>query len=324
MDEAPRDNTRAGIAFVLVGMTCITANDAIIKFLSDSYPLHQIVFIRSVIAILGTLGFLYAENAFRVLWPRHPGLQILRASLIVLANMFFFLSLALLPLATATAIFFVAPLLITLLAIPVLGETVGIWRLSAIGIGFLGVLVISSGGSGEVGEVEVLGYVLPVLGAGCYAGMVVLTRKLSASAPASALAFYMQAMFIVVGAGFFIVAGDGRFAQGVESEAFAFLLRAWRWPSPEDIWLFALLGALAAVVGFTMSKAYGLAKAATISSFEYSALALAILWGLVIFGTWPGFAEWVGIAMIAGAGLLVFFRESARGEEKPARPHLDA
>lgn len=310
------DSTRAGIAFVLVGMVCITANDAIIKFLSSGYPLHEIIFFRSAIAICGTLALVRYEGAFGRLWPREPWLQVLRALLIVFANMFFFLSLALLPLGTATAVFFIAPLLITLLAIPVLGEKVGPWRLSAIGVGFIGVIVIASGAPKGTGA-PAWAYVLPVLGAFSYAGMAVLTRKLSVSAPASALAFYMQAMFIVVGLVFFAAFGDGRLAEGAANEALVFLLREWIWPAPEDLWIFLTLGACAAVVGFTMSKAYGLAPAATISSFEYSALALSIFWGLVLFGTWPAPAEWLGIAMIAGAGLLVFFREGRRVAENP-------
>lgn len=311
MTSSATETTRAGIVFALVGMFCISLNDALIKFLSDGYPLHQIVFARSFVAIAATSILIRFEGSQGQLWPRDPGLQLLRALLIVFANMFFFASLAILPLATATAVFFVAPLLITLFAIPVLGEKVGLWRFGAIVVGLLGVIVISGGGWRDEAA-PFWAYSLPVLGALCYAGMAVLTRKLSTHARASALAFYMQAMFIVVSALFWVVAGDGRFASGLENESLIFLLRAWVWPTPGDLFLLFILGCLAGVVGFSVSKAYGLAPAATISSFEYSALAMSILWGLVIFGTFPGVAEWTGIAMIAGAGLVVFFREHRR------------
>ena len=109
---------------------------------------------------------------------------------------------------------------------------------------------------------------------------------------------------------FWLVAGDGRFAAGTESQIVDFLFRAWVAPAPEDIKLFGLLGCMSAVIGYTLSQAYRLSEAATIAPFEYTALPLALLWGWFIFGELPDRWGFAGIALIAGAGLFVFLRES--------------
>jgi S-adenosylmethionine uptake transporter len=162
------------------------------------------------------------------------------------------------------------------------------------------------------GEVPRWALALPMLAAACYAGMQVLTRKLGATATASAMAIYIQAAFILVSAGFFVVAGDGRFADGSLSEPMQFLFRAWRWPEPGDIWVFGVLGLLAGIVGYCLSQAYRLGTASVVASYEYVALPLALFWGWLIFGEVPRPAVWVGTALIAGAGLYVFARERAR------------
>ena len=100
--------TRA-IAFILAAMLCISVNDTLIKFLSDGYPLHQMVFVRSAIGLSATLFFLRLEGGVSLLRTDRPALHALRACLIVIANMTFFAALAVMPLGAATALFFVAP-----------------------------------------------------------------------------------------------------------------------------------------------------------------------------------------------------------------------
>jgi S-adenosylmethionine uptake transporter len=180
-------------------------------------------------------------------------------------------------------------------------------------VGFAGVLVmlLGPGGEGEAGYARGL-LLLPVVAAVAYAGMQILTRKLGMASSASAMAIYIQGTFLVVSAGFFVVAGDGRFAEGLESESLIFLLREWVMPPRADLWLFGVLGLMAAGVGYSLSAAYRMGDAATIAPFEYVALPLAIFWGWAIFGEVPGPRMLVGILLIAGAGLYVFLRERQR------------
>ncbi|MEL7114570.1 MAG: DMT family transporter [Pseudomonadota bacterium] len=310
----------AGILFILFGVFCISINDMLIKLLSGDYPLHQMVFVRSAIGIAFTLVLVQLEGGWRILKTNRPWLHMLRGLMIVFANMTYFMALAVMPIADATALFFVAPLFITLLSIPVLGEKVGVRRIGAIVVGFLGVLLmVRPGGMEDAPPLWVLS--LPVAAAFGYAMMQVLTRKLGMSSKASAMAVYIQGMFLLVGGAFFLVAGDGRYAEGLTNESLIFLLRAWVWPQGGDIWLFLLLGLMSAIVGYALSQAYRLGDAATIAAYEYVALPLAVMWGWMIFGTLPGLNAWMGIFLIAASGVYVFLRERVRRTEtEGARP----
>lgn len=305
-----------GIAFILVGMLAISVNDTLIKLLAGDYPLHQMVFTRSAIGICFSLTLVQFEGGWRILRTARPGLHLIRGLAVVIANMTFFAALAVLPLATATALFFIAPLLITLLSIPMLGERVGPRRLIAVLIGFAGVLMMMRPSDGPGPGLGVLA--LPLLAACFYAFMQVLTRKLGIASKASAMAVYLQGTFILVSLGFFAIAGDGRFAEGVESPSLVFLLRAWVWPAAEDWPLFLGLGLNSAIIGYSLSAAYRSADAGLIAPFEYTALALAVFWGWAVFGEVPSPQVMAGIALIGGAGLFVFARN--RKHDQPVRP----
>jgi len=302
----------AGIVFVLLGVLAISINDMLVKQLSGGYPLHQIVFLRSAIGLGFMLVLVQAEGGWRILRTRQPGLQVIRGLMVVVSNMSFFAALAVLPLADTTALFFVAPLFITLLSIPVLGEKVGPLRIGAVVFGFLGVLIMQRPWqSSEALQADRIVLLLPVLAALTYAGMQIMTRKLGTVSRASALAVYIQLTFIAVSGMFWLVAGDGRYA-GTGSASVEFLLRAWVWPAAGD-WKFLFgLGFLSAVVGYCLSQAYRLSDAATVAPFEYVGLPLAVLWGWLFWAELPDWEVWTGMAMIMAAGLFVFLREKQK------------
>lgn len=321
MQIAAQARGTTGIAFVLVGMVAISINDMLIKSLSGGYPLHQIVFTRSAIGLVFSLAIVQAEGGVRILRTRNPWLHMLRGMMVVVSNMTYFIALAVMPLADATALFFVAPLFITLLSVPMLGEKVGPMRIGAVIVGFIGAMIMMRpwvGGDGLEASRIVLA--LPVVAAFTYAVMQVMTRKLGAVTPASALAAYIQGMFIVVSLGFFLAAGDGRFAEGVSDPSLQFLLRAWVWPAPDDWPVLIGLGVNSAVIGYCLAQAYRLASAASVAPFEYAELPMAVFWGWLMWGQLPALPVWAGMALIAGSGLFVFLRERqksrrvARGE----------
>jgi S-adenosylmethionine uptake transporter len=305
-----RDTSTLGILFILIGMAAISVNDVLIKQLSGGYPLHQLVFTRSAIGIVFSMIFLQFEGGWSLLKTSTPGLHALRALMIVISNMSFFAAIAVLPLAETTALFFAAPLMITLLSIPILGEKVGPMRLSAVLVGFIGVMIMQrpwqSVADTDVNRIVLL---LPIVAALTYAINQVMTRKLGVSSRASALSIYIQSAFILVSASFFFVAGGGRFAEGAENGAVIFLLRAWTWPASADWPLLIGLGCVSAIVGYCLSQAYRISSAATVAPFEYIGLPLAVLWGYFIFGELPDLAVTFGILLIMGAGLFVFLRE---------------
>lgn len=319
---AAENNPAVGIGFILVGMVCISLNDMLIKQLSGAYALHQMVFVRSTIGLCFSLVLVHIEGGFRILRTANPGLHAIRVALVVVANMMFFAAFAVLPLADATALFFVAPLFITLLSIPILGERVGIRRLGAVAFGFGGVLVMvlpESGIAGTAAHPAILA--LPIVAALAYAAMQVMTRRLGVSAKASAMAVYIQTGFLATGLLFGIVAGNGGYAKGLTDPSLIFLLRAWTWPQGTDTWLFLALGVNSAAIGYAMSRAYKATDAALVAPFEYVALPLAILWGWLLWSEVPGPATLAGIAMVTGAGIYVFVRERKK-KTVPGTPAL--
>ena len=315
-------STRAGILYVLAGMALVSINDMLVKLMSGDYPLHEMIFARSVVGISVSLLILRFEGGWRLLKTRNPGLHLIRAVLVVVANMAYFAALAVMPLADATALFFVAPLCIALLSIPVLGEKVGPRRIVAVLVGLLGVAAIARPGA-DWGDAAPPGWAvaLPLAAAFAYAGMQVLTRKLGATTQASAMAIHVQGAFLLTGAAFFLATGDGRFAENLANESLVFLLRSWVWPTPEDWPLFILLGLCSGGIGYSLSQAYRLGDAATVAPFEYAVLPLAIFWGWAVFGDVPGVRVLAGIALIAGSGICVFLLERRRNPSVPsARP----
>ena len=313
MANLPQNRAGLGILFVLAGVVAISINDMLIKQLSGDYPLHEIVFLRSFIGIAFSLAFVQLEGGWHILKTRRPFLHLLRGLLIVASNMTYFVALAAIPLADATALFFAAPLFITLLSIPLLGEKVGILRMSAVLVGFVGVVIMQRPWADtESLDAARIVLLLPVLAGFTYALNQVLTRKLGVESKASALAVYIQATFIAVSLGFYLVAGDGRFAEGSDNPSIQFLLRAWVWPAPDDWWVILGVGLNAAVVGYCLSQAYRMADAATVAPFEYVGLPLAVFWGWAIFSDLPVMEVWVGIALILGSGLFVFLREKQK------------
>lgn len=320
--DATHSRPTAGILFIVGGMVAISINDLLIKQLSGGYPLHEMVFVRSGIGILFSLALVQLEGGWRILKTARPGLHALRGLVVVVANMTYFAALAVLPLGEATALYFVAPLFITLLSIPLLGETVGPWRFGAVLAGLAGVAIMQRPwAAGEELSVSRIVLLLPVFSAFAYALNQILTRKIGFTTKASAMAVYIQLAFLVVSAAFWLVAGDGRFAQGVENESLIFLLREWTMPQGADRWLFLLLGLNSAAVAYCLSQAYRSADAATVAPFEYVGLPLAILWGWLFFAEVPQPVVWLGIALILGGGLVVFLRERRRNRPvASARP----
>ncbi len=309
MNTRTVNSARMGIFCMLAGMLFISVNDMLVKTLSGDYPLHQLIFLRSVVALVFTGVLLQMEGGFGLLNTGRWRLHILRALLIVCANSALYAALAAMPLATATALYFVAPLFVTLLSIPVLDETVGPRRFAAIGVGFTGVLLMMypqmGRGEGTLGWVVVL----PVIAAGCYASMSVLTRKLGATSRASALAMQIQLAFIVVSIIVYLLAGDGRYAQSSDNPAVQFLLRGWVWPAPGD-WVFILgLGLMSGIIGYLMTQAYRLSRASAVAPFEYVLLIFSLFWGWTVFGEWPQASVLLGAAVVIASGIYVFTRE---------------
>lgn len=311
--------TRA-ILCVMLAVVFLTAQDMLIKTLSGDYPLHEIVLYRACVALLVTLFIIKFEGGFHLLKTRRAPLHLARGIFVVLANSLFFMGVAGIPIGEATAIFFVAPVLMTGLSVVLLKERVGIRRWSAVAVGLAGCMLIMRPGA----DTFQLAALLPLGAAVAYASLQVATRALGATDSAASMAFYIQFTFILVSGGIGLAVGDGRFAGSHEtSVSLQFLLRAWVWPAADDIVTMTGIGVLNAMGGYLLAQAYRLGRVASVAPFEYISLPLAIGWGFLIWGEVPGFISVIGFAMIAGGGMVVVLRGSRDRVAAPLRSRAE-
>ena len=299
------DHRILGIACVVGAVAIFVLQDAVIKWLSGDYPLHEIVLARAASAVAVTLFMMRLEGGARLLRTRRLGLHLARSGLLVFANCAFFMALAAMAIAEATALFFIAPLIITALSALVLGETVGPRRWAAVCVGLAGVVVMMRPGGG----VLQVAAVLPIVAAAAYALMQIITRRLGSTERASTIALYTQAGFVAASLAFGLVAGDGRFDPG-DDPSLSFLLRAWTVPSVQDALVFVGIGIGNGVGGYLMSQAYRVTRPSAIAPFEYVALPMSVMWGVLFFGHWPDAIVYAGMTLICGSGLYVLHREA--------------
>lgn len=305
-----------GITSAITASMLFSINDTTIKFLSGDYALHQVVLIRSALA-LGLVCFVLIplSGGFGQLRTRHLHIHAVRGLLVVMANMLFFMGLAALPIAETTAIFFIAPLIITGFSVIFLGEHVGPLRWSAVLAGLVGVLLIIRPGAESFQPAALL----PLASAFGYAGLHILTRKLGGSDSPVSMAFYIQVIFVIVSTLFGLTLGQGQFAEA-SSPSMEFLTRAWGPLDAGDAVYFAILGLASGLGGWMISRAYTLCEAGLAAPFEYVAMVLAVALGWFVFGEWPDSWTWAGISLILGAGLFIALREASAGAPLRRRP----
>jgi S-adenosylmethionine uptake transporter len=296
-----------GVAFMCVGVFAFTFQDLIIKDISGTYPAHEIVFIRSFLALPVTLLIAWFETGIHRLRTQRLGAHLLRGVVFFLAYTLYYLGIAALPLAMAVAISFAAPLFITALAGPLLGEKVGKIRWFAVILGFIGVLIVMKDGLSML-EWAV---VLPALSALCYALGQLHGRHISATESASTMSVYVNVMFFVLSGIAGLLVGSGAFAQW-SHPSLAFLLRAWIWPTQHDLLLILGCGVAATIGIYCLGQGYRMAEANLAAIFEYTALPWAILWGFLFFSQLPGLSTLMGVGLVIFAGIVIAIRERPR------------
>jgi len=300
-----------GIICMIVAHVFFTTQDMTIKFINGDYALYQVMLIRSIVAMLFTLLiFVPIDGGYKHLLTQRPGLHFLRGFGIVITNFCFFSALITMPLTEVVAIFFIAPLLITGLSEFLIGEKVGLSNWIAVLVGLLGVMIMLRPGFGLFNPASIL----PVVAALAYALVQITTRKMGVTEKASTMAFYIQLNLFVVSILMGLIFGDGNLANPSEPTLF-YLFRPWIFPSLGDCMIIIGIGLINGLAAYFISQAYRISKAGIIAPFEYIALPLSIFWSITIFGDWPDIVSWMGIVLIAGAGLYVVFNESVQNRK---------
>ena len=286
------------------GLPSTRLQDVIIKLASGHYPISEVLFFRAATALPLLLVIVHFDGGLRQLVGAGLLRMLARGGLMITGFTCYYLGLAVLPLASATAMFFTAPLFITILSALLLGEAVAPRRWLAVIAGFIGVALMVRPGSG----LFTIASLLPLVAASTYALSQMLSRTMPQDVRATAMSFHGNLAFLVASSLAALAFGDGRYA-GEGHASFAFLFRGWVMPDARDAALLMALGPIGAAGLILVAGAYRRTSASIVAPFEYSAILWGILWGIVVFGQMPGASGFAGMALIAAGGLSIIYFE---------------
>jgi drug/metabolite transporter (DMT)-like permease len=290
-----RRATLRGIGLLLLAMVVLPAQDAVAKYISDVVPVGVINWARFFLQTVFTLPVLIYAQGFAGLIPNRLWPNVLRGALIASSSMMFFTAIKFMPIADALAIFFIEPFILTVLSAVIDKEQVGWRRRIAVAAGFVGVLMVVRPSYDVFGPISLV----PAL-AGClFAVYALLNRRLSAfdtpltmqfTAGLSALGIMTVALML------------GSLAGVPELTPSAI--------SGREVSFLLLMGILGTSGHLFFVQASQRVPSSVVAPIQYVEIVCAALFGLVIFGEFPDFWKWMGIAVIVGSGVYVFWRES--------------
>ncbi len=286
-----RTSPLSGIFLALAAFGLFATHDVAVKMLGGTYSVFQIVFFSVLLTFPLVVIMLLRDNEVGTLFPRHPWWTALRTISAVITGLSAFYAFSVLPLAQVYTIIFAAPLIITLLSIPILGEKVGLHRGAAVIIGLAGVLIVLRPG----GVQFELGHGAALLTAFFGALASVIVRKIGREERAAVLMLYpMVANFAVMGC----------------------LLPFVYKPMPlGDLGLWAMMAALAFLASLALIQAYRRTEAVLVAPMQYSQILWAALYGFVFFEESIDLGTALGAGVIISSGLYIVFREG-RGQSR--------
>lgn len=276
-----------GVLLTAAAVLLFACLDACNKYLTARYRVSLLAFDRYLVQSLLMLCLLWRSEGMGLLRARRPLLVTIRALCLAGLTMFQMLALARMPVAEATAISFVTPLLVVLLARPLLGEKIGLFRWGAVIAGFVGVLLVANPG----GDVDPLGVTYVLCGALCGTGYQLLSRSLASTESTSTMLFYTG------------LAGIVFFLPGVVLAPMP--------PNPGllDGVLLLCVGALGGVGHYLFTRAYKFASASLIAPFSYLQLLWAGILGWLVFNRVPHHFALFGMLIIGGSGVAVAWHQ---------------
>ena len=309
-------NNIRGIGAIIIGSICFSVNDVSVKLFSSEYALHQLMFFRAVFAIIILLMVVLPfYGGLTYLSTRNPLFHFFRGMAVVGANTFFFLSIAKLSIAEATAIFFIAPILITVFASIFLKEKVGLRRGFACLLGFLGMIFVIKPGTIDFQLVAIF----PLIAALFYSALHIITRKYGGAEKPITMGFYIQVCFLLSSIIFAILFTFFEFNH-VENDMFSFLLRPWKNPEIFDIFhIFFGIALPISLGGILVSYAYKNHEASLLAPFEYVALVVAVGSTYLIWNEVPDLFSIFGIILIMVSGIFVSLREKEVSKLRTSR-----
>ncbi|CAO3432298.1 DMT family transporter [Azospirillum doebereinerae] len=285
------DRVRSGIVSMLVSVLFFAVMNALAKLLAQDYPLAEVAFFRSAFALIPAAAMLALGGGVKALRTEHLFGHFWRAVIGLTSMILLFLSYHLMPLADAVALSFSAPLFLTMLSVPILGERVGPYRWGAVAVGFVGVLIIVQPGSAMFNTGALVG----VGAAVSYSFAMIAIRQLGRTEATVTTVFYFTV-----------------FSTLLSALALPF---TWVTPSLHGFGLMALMGLVGGGAQYFLTRAYVLAPAVVVSPFNYAGILWATLFGWLLWGDRPGVPVLVGAAIVIASGLMILYRETRRKTE---------
>ena len=313
-----KNNNPKGIILILIGMLIFSIQDSIMKYIYNSVSLYEIYLIRTLVSFSIILLFLKLTKKPIIFKTHYPFLTFCRVILFFFGFSSFYISLTIMPLVTATALFFVTPFLITILAKFFLKDQIGLRRWSAVIIGFIGVYIILNPNFDNFNYLKLT----PILCAFCYSLSMIIIKKTSDKDDVYQQMFQFYIGALIISGTFYFLIGDGQY-NTINNPAAQFIFREWFSNLEFSLIYLIILGFTASVGFLLLFSAYRIASPAVVSPFEYSILVWSSLSGWFFFDEIPGIRTIFGIILIVCGGIYIFIREKAQDQsivtEKPLR-----
>ena len=313
-----KNNNPKGILLILLAMMIFSVQDSIMKYIYNFVSLYEVYLVRTLVSLIIILIFLKLKKKPIVFKTQYPLLTFCRVILFFFGFSSFYISLTVMPLATATALFFVTPFLITIFAHFFLKEEIGPRRWSAVIIGFIGVYIILNPDFSNFDYLSLT----PILCAFCYSLSMIIIKKTSAkdSVYTQTFTFYIGA--IIISSVFYFIIGDGQY-NTTNHPASQFIFKEWFVNLEVSMLLMITTGITASAAFLLLFSAYSIASPSVVSPFEYSILLWSSLSGWIFFNEIPKLNTVLGISIIVTSGIYIFLREKAKDQsivtEKPLR-----
>lgn len=283
-------NPGLGIALRVAAMFCMAGLAALVKWCSGKgVPVLEIIFFRNAFAFVPVMLYIWRTSGFGVLKTRRPLGHLMRSSVGLVAMIFGFTAVSLLPLTQSTAISFSSPLFMTALSALILHEPVGRHRWAAVAVGFIGVVIMIHPDPSRFAGVGVIFGLISALGA---AGAMIAIREIGATEPGPTIVFY------------FTMAGT---VVGLVSLPFG-----WVMPDLQTLILLICCGLLGGVGQLLLTEALRRASVAVIAPFDYTQLVWASLIGFFVWQETPQALTWLGALVVAASGIYILWRETRR------------
>ena len=315
---ATKNNNPRGIVLILLAMMVFSVQDSIMKYIYNFVSLYEVYLVRTLVSFVLIVSFLKITKKPIVFKTQYPLLTFCRVVLFFFGFSSFYVSLTVLPLATATALFFVTPFLITIFAHFFLKDEIGPRRWAAVIIGFIGVYIILNPDFSDFDYFSLT----PILCAFCYSLSMIIIKKTSDkdSVYTQTFTFYLGA--IIISSVFYFIIGDGQYNTS-DHPATQFIFKEWFVDLEDSILLMVVTGITASVAFLLLFSAYSIASPSVVSPFEYSILLWSSLSGWIFFNEIPNINTVVGMIVIVVCGIYIFMREKVQEQsivtEKPLR-----